>query len=340
MPRRPRLDAPGLLQHAMARGIERRDIFADDADRTDFLRRIGAALEWSGAAVYAWCLIPNHVHLLVRSGRPGLSAVMQSVLGGYASRFNRRHRRSGHVFQNRFKSIVVEEDTYLLELVRYIHLNPVRANLVDAGARLDAYLWSGHARVMGQVASGWQDVHFVLAQFAAPVEAARIAYRRFVSDGVAQGRRAELSEGRRVKWRPHGWEEGEGSGRGRERWAFDERVLGSDEFVQRLVATYGEDHPWGRPPCDPAQFMRRLAERTAERFGLGPADMIGRPWRHVGVRAVLCHVAVRYAGLSLRTVARELRVSSPTVLRGVRRGGSLLAEQGIAAGELLAPFRQ
>jgi REP element-mobilizing transposase RayT len=130
----------------MARGIERRDIFADDTDRTDFLQRIGAVLKWSGATVYAWCLIPNHVHLLVRSGRLGLSAVMQGVLGGYASRFNRRHRRSGHLFQNRFKSIVVEEEAYLLELVRYIHLNPARAGLVDAGSALDSYAWSGMIR--------------------------------------------------------------------------------------------------------------------------------------------------------------------------------------------------
>jgi REP-associated tyrosine transposase len=190
------------------------------------------------------------------------------------------------------------------------------------------------------VASAWQDVNFVLAQFGATSAAARAAYRRFISDGVAQGRRAELTEGRRVKWQPQGWEKRPGSGRGRERWAFDERVLGSDRFVERLVATNGQDCVWGTPQRDPPQVMRRLVERTAKRFGLEPTDMIGRPWRHVRVRAVLCHVAVRYAGLSLRTVARELRLSSPTVLRGVRRGAKLLATQGIRASELLAPFTE
>jgi REP-associated tyrosine transposase len=334
MPRSPRLDTPGMLHHVMARGIEGRDIFADDADRADCLQRICTALQRTGAAIYAWCLIPNHFHLLVRSGQSGLSALMQSVLGGYATHFNRRHGRSGHLFQNRFKSIVVEEEAYFLELVRYIHLNPVRARLVDAGAALDTYPWTGHARLMGQIDKGWQDVGSVLARFAPTAAAARRTYRSFVSEGVVQGRRPDLSGGRRVRWRPEGWEERDGSGRGREGWAFDERVLGSDEFVARLVAI-GSAEASSVASRHPPRVIQQLAQRTAVRFGLRPADLIGQPWRHVGVRAVLCHVAVRHAGLSLRAVARELRVSSPTVLRGVRTGGKLLAERGIQAGELL-----
>jgi REP element-mobilizing transposase RayT len=145
MPRGPRLDAPGVLHHVMARGIERREIFEDDADRQAFVVRLEGALRHTGGAVYAWCVLPNHVHLLVRSGWATVGRMMQSLLGGYAGAFNRRHRRSGHLFQNRFKSVLVEEDAYLLELVRYIHLNPVRAGLVAAGGALDRYPWTGHA---------------------------------------------------------------------------------------------------------------------------------------------------------------------------------------------------
>jgi len=150
MPRQPRLDAPGLLQHVMARGIERRDIFKDDKDRNSFLDRLAIILEETQTQCYAWALIPNHFHILLRTGpsasadasrcRAGptpLSKVMRRLMTGYAVTFNKRHKRSGHLFQNRYKSVVCEEDAYLLELIRYIHLNPLRARLVQDLKELD-----------------------------------------------------------------------------------------------------------------------------------------------------------------------------------------------------------
>ncbi len=331
----PRLDAPGVLHHVMARGIERRDLFQDDVDRREFLLRLEAALRRTGASVYAWALIPNHVHLLVRSGWAGVGRMMQGLLGGYARRFNRRHQRSGHLLQNRFKSLLVEEEPYLLELVRYIHLNPVRAGLVDAGGELDRYPWTGHARLMGEMQSPWQDTTSVLNRFAATTEDARRHYRTFVSAGVAQGRRHELSEGRRVRWQPEGWQQGHGLGRGRERWAFDERILGTDTFVGRLLEQVAEAPPWRPRPRNPSAFVRTLAQRTAAHFGLSASDLLGQRWRNTAARAVVCHVAVHHARLPLRAVARGLGVSAPTVLRGVRRGAKVLAERGLNAHDLL-----
>ena len=126
MPRQARLDAPGTLHHVMARGIEGRNIFRTDKDRNDFLDRLAAQCEAEALKVYGWTLIPNHFHLLVRTGNRSISASMRKILTGYVVRFNRRHQRQGHLFQNRYKSIVCEEDPYLLELTRYIHLNPLR----------------------------------------------------------------------------------------------------------------------------------------------------------------------------------------------------------------------
>ena len=117
MPRQARLDAPGVLQHVMARGIERRKIFWDDKDRTAFLERFGVILEETQTQCYAWALIPNHFHLLLRTGATPLSTVMRRLMTGYAVTFNIRYRRSGHFFQNRYKSVVCEEDPYLLELI-------------------------------------------------------------------------------------------------------------------------------------------------------------------------------------------------------------------------------
>jgi len=150
MPRQARLDAPGLLQHVMARGIERRKIFWDDQDRQSFLERLALILDETQTQCYAWALIPNHFHLLLRTSLTPLSKVMRRLMTGYAVTFNKRHKRSGHLFQNRYKSIVCEEDSYLLELIRYIHLNPLRAGLAKDLKELDKYPWTGHSAIMGK----------------------------------------------------------------------------------------------------------------------------------------------------------------------------------------------
>ena len=123
MPRKARIDAPGALHHIICRGIDRQKIFVDDTDRDEFVRRLAAVVKDTQTFCYAWALIPNHFHLLLRTGAIPTTTVMQRVLTGYAGAFNRRHRRIGHLFHNRYKSILCQEDAYLLELTRYIHLN-------------------------------------------------------------------------------------------------------------------------------------------------------------------------------------------------------------------------
>jgi putative transposase len=137
MPRQSRIDTPGALHHIISRGIERGKIFKDNQDRFDFIKNLGLILEQTETACYAWSLIPNHFHLLLRTGKVPIATVMRRILTGHAVRFNRRHKRHGHLFQNRYKSILCQEDTYLLELIRYIHLNPLRAKLVDNLNQLD-----------------------------------------------------------------------------------------------------------------------------------------------------------------------------------------------------------
>jgi REP element-mobilizing transposase RayT len=135
MPRGARIDAPGVLHHVIGRGIERRDIFRDDADREDFIDRLEALAADGAFRVAAWALMRNHFHLLCTTGNRSISASMHRLLTGYVVNFNKRRRRHGYLFQNRFKSIVCQEERYLKELVRYIHLNPVRAGQVSGTAR-------------------------------------------------------------------------------------------------------------------------------------------------------------------------------------------------------------
>ena len=150
MPRAARIDAPGALHHIIVRGIEKRKIFNYDIDRINFLDRLGKVLSETETKCFAWALIPNHFHLLLRTGNCPLSTVMRRLLTGHAFNFNNRHHRSGHLFQNRYKSILCQEDTYLLELVRYLHLNPIRAKLVTDIQELDKYPFCGHAVIMGK----------------------------------------------------------------------------------------------------------------------------------------------------------------------------------------------
>ena len=130
MPRLPRLDAPGVLHHIMIRGIERRRIFSDDKDRENFIERLSILLPETGTSCYAWAFLPNHAHFIFRSGHSGIPTLMRRLLTGYAVKYNIRHKRHGQLFQNRYKSIICQEDIYLKELVRYIHLNPLRAKKV------------------------------------------------------------------------------------------------------------------------------------------------------------------------------------------------------------------
>ena len=149
MPQTARLDAPGVLHHVIIRELERRKIFKDTGDRSDFLERLSKLLLETNTACYAWALLSNHAHFLLRTGDVGLSTLMRRLLTGYAVRFNRRHNRHGQLFQNRYKSILCQEDTYLKELVRYIHLNPLRAKIVSDISELNGYEYSGHSVLLG-----------------------------------------------------------------------------------------------------------------------------------------------------------------------------------------------
>lgn len=165
MPRQSRLDWSGAVHHVMARGVGKCIVFLDPEDRHDFVRRLSALVMECGISLMAWALMPNHIHLLSRTGPVPLGKFMQRLLTGYAGYFNRRYDRVGHLFQNRFKSILVQEEVYLLRLVRYIHLNPLRAGLVGSVHELLDYQWCGHGGLAGTVTIPWLDRESVLMRF-------------------------------------------------------------------------------------------------------------------------------------------------------------------------------
>jgi putative transposase len=269
MPRRSRIDAAGALHHVMVRGIERGAVFRSNIDRDHFLERLGEILQDTKAICYAWALIPNHFHLLLRTGPVPISTVMRRLLTGYALWYNRTHRRHGHLFQNRFKSILCQEDIYLLELVRYIHLNPIRARLVEDLDELGRYPYCGHSVMTGKVKKPWQDTEGVLGMFGEKLGTARRAYRAFVETGIAEGRRQDLTGGGLLR-SAGGWE---GVKALREEKVYqrnDERILGDGDFVGRVLAS-AEEAMEKRYALRARGFdLARIATRVSEVLGAKP----------------------------------------------------------------------
>lgn len=317
MPRGPRLDAPDTLHHVMVRGIEGRAIFRDDQDRDDFVRRLGEVAMAKDLTIYAWALVPNHLHLLIRTGATSLARAMRSLLTGYAGAFNRRHRRRGHLFQNRYKSIVVEEEPYLVELVRYIHLNPLRAHVLPDLRALDRYPYTGHAVLLGRRQCAGQDTASVLGRFATRPSRARVAYRAFVSAGIPQGRRPELQGGGLVR-SLGGWAAVRALRRGREQYAADERVLGSSAFVEALQREIAA-RPAERRPTVP---LDALVTRVCAAVHLAPTALQEGSRRTVvcRARAGIAYLALDVGGYPAPRLVSVLGVRPPSIHKAAQRG--------------------
>jgi REP element-mobilizing transposase RayT len=304
MPRAARIDIPNILQHVIVRGIEKRDIFSGDDDRHDFVTRFSNLLESTGTDCLAWALLSTHFHLLLRVKDTPLSKFMRRLLTGYAVTFNLRHNRTGHLFQNRYKSIVCDEEEYLLELVRYIHLNPLRAGMVASLEELDSYPFCGHSVLLGKNELKGQSSAEVLSRFSKRIDAARKNYRSFIRDGIAMGRSDELV--------------GVGIFRGslsQESELKDSRVLGNGEFVEQIIQQTKEGLPAGKID------LNIIVESILAALDVSETELLSstRELRVANVRAIICHLAVK-SGYSGVVVARRLNISGAGVTVAARRG--------------------
>jgi len=321
MPRRARIDAPGALHHIIVRGIDRTAIFRDDTDCENFFARLSRLLIESSTPCLAWALMSNHVHMLMRTGHVPISTLMRRLLTGYAQQFNRRHRRHGVLFQNRYKSILCEEDAYLRELVRYIHLNPLRAGTVLDIKSLRVYSRCGHSALMGKVGREWQDTDYVLRLFGGRLRQARTAYERFVAEGVDQGRRPELVGGGLIR-SSGGWSAIKALRNSGIRIMGDERILGSGQFVQSVIEQAREQYEKKTLARVRGLTLETLSERVAKQLGLAPADVCrtGRQRTIARARAIISLLAIEYLGISGREVSLRLNLSPSAVSKLMQRG--------------------
>ena len=215
----------------------------------------------------------NHAHFLVRSGPAGLAGLMRRLLTGYAVSYNRRHKRHGQLFQNRYKSIVCQEDAYLKELVRYIHLNPLRAKIVADLKGLNGYPYCGHGVILSPRKGPWQDVDYVLKYFSGRKGEARRLYLRYMEAGLRQGRRPELVGGGLIR-SMGGWAEVKKiRQKGMDRLKGDQRILGDPEFV-RSILDAGDDRLERFYELKGLGINQDyLTQRVAKLYGIEPGDI-------------------------------------------------------------------
>ncbi len=336
MPRQARIDAPGAVHHIIARGIERGRIFRDDEDRENFIERLGELVQETQTQCFAWALIPNHFHLLLKTGSVPISSVMRRLLTGYAVSHNRRHRRSGHLFQNRYKSILCQEDVYLKELVRYIHLNPLRARLVKDMAALDKYRFAGHSYILGKNENDWQATKAVLTYFGDRQATARKRYREHVVKGLELGKQPALIGGGLLR-SAGGWAAVRSQRKAGTFQKSDERILGDGDFVNTVLADAREvmDNRY-RMVVNGIQ-MKDIVAAVSELLLIPGRSLVGPSKERIVVkgRALVCYWSVRELGMSMTEVADGLKIAVPTVSLAVRKGERIVCEERFVLSELL-----
>jgi len=285
MSRPLRLDHAGALWHVTSRGNERREVFRDDADRREFLHVLGRVVDLFGWKLHAWVLMGNHYHLLVGTPEATLSRGMRQLNGDYAQHFNKRHGRDGHVFQGRFKAILVQRESHLLEVARYVVRNPVRAGLAATPADWE---WSSFRATAGlEPAPEWLDASFLLEAFGTRRAAAAARYREFVADAAASS------------YDP--WNQVVG-----------QMYLGSEAFAEAARAgkalperTRDVPRRQREPVAPSADEVVRLFE---EAFGLTLAELRQRPRILTRERALLAAALRRHARATLPVIGEALGV--------------------------------
>jgi REP element-mobilizing transposase RayT len=314
------LDTPGTLHHIIVRGIEGTLIFRQDLDREAFLSRLGELVYASGTRVLAWVLMNNHVHLLQFSGTKGISHFMRRLLTGYAIFYNRRYQRKGHLFQDRFKSIICDHDSYLEELIRYVHLNPLRAGVVKSILELDKYKWSGHGVLMGKTQREWQEKEYVLSHFGKTHGKAVRAYRKFIEEAKSQGRRPDLVGGGLIR-SLGGWSRVMTLREQEDELSHDSRILGDPEFVRNILQEANQSLKRQMRMNERKEIIDRVIRKNCEEEGVQEGELRkgGQRWKISRLRTRIALQLRHDWGISMAEIARNVGVSTSGIANAIRK---------------------
>lgn len=288
MARPLRIEYPGAYYHVTSRGNEQKDVFKSQKDREKFLSYLESATKRYDALIHAYCLMGNHYHLLLETPAGNLAEIMRHINGAYTTYFNVKRKRSGHLFQGRYKAILVEADEYATELSRYIHLNPVNAHII---ARPEDYQWSSYRCYIGQsLPPAWLKMDFVLEYFAVNAADASNKYRQFVEDKLGKEYASPLKA------------------------VVGSSLLGSQGFIEEITAVHLQEKAVGRD----VPALRQLTRQPQ------PEDII-REVKAVfaenekQARLAAMHLCHKYSGSKLRQIGSLFDVRESAITEGSRR---------------------
>jgi putative transposase len=289
----------------MLRGNHGQDVFFDETDRSRFYLLLQEGTERFKHRIHAFCLMTNHVHLAVQVRETPLSRIMQNLGFRYTQYFNRRRKKTGHLFQGRYKALLIDADDYLLELVRYIHLNPVRAGLVE---QPEAYPWSAHRAYLGLENIPWLTMDWIYGQFAQHASESRRRYEKFVADGLHEGYRTEFHRG-----------------------SFEGRALGDDTFIEKALTRAEETinrHP----------SIESIIAAVCSAYRISEAEITSRSRvRKVSEARGVAALLVREAeGLLLVELGKRLNQDLSSLSQAARRVEKRLREDSCLQGRLEA----
>ena len=283
-----RIAYPGAFYHITSRGNERKDIFKSQKDREKFVSYLESATERYGALIHIFCLMTNHYHILMETPSGNLSQIMRHINGAYTTYFNVKRQRSGHLFQGRYKAILVDIDEYTKELSRYIHFNPVRAKMVD---RPEEYRWSSYQYYIGHKKSPkWLATDFILGYFGNKHSVAQRGYRAFVETLIRQEYRSPLKE------------------------VVSSTILGSVDFIESIKDKYLSN----RKMDTDLPALKELSRKPSINEITGEVESVFGEGRVLarGVKIYLCH---RYTGKMLKEIGRHFDIGASGVLQTSRR---------------------
>jgi len=287
MARKARIHVPGGLYHVMLRGNAGEDIFFSKEDRYHFYLLLQEGISRFGYRVHGFCLMRNHIHLALQVGKVPLSKILQNLSFRYTGWVNRKKKRIGHLFQGRYKALLVDADQYLLQLIRYIHLNPVRAKIAK---RPEEYPWSGHKAYLGKQSLPWLSMEWALGQFGKRKSIAVEKYREFVRDGIREGHREDFHRGKQGV-----------------------RVLGDDKFVEEAL---GEEEVKSNRIT-----LKEIVLKVCREYCIQERELqkVSRNRKASEARSVMGYLCVQTGSATLTEVGKRFKRDVATISKGVRR---------------------
>jgi REP element-mobilizing transposase RayT/AraC-like DNA-binding protein len=315
MPRKARVTVVGAVHHIMSRGIEGKKIFFDDEDRNFFLNHLENLLVKTGYLLYAWCLMENHYHLLIRVNDYPLGAAMRALNGRYAQYFRKKGGTRGYLFQDRYKSIVTQDQHYIEEMVRYIHLNPIRAGLCSTIEELDTYSWSGHAVIVGMQSWCIQNTHDVLKRFAKQRKKAIVLYRGFLKAGLDKDPAIYTTIRKNNLQSEHIHNAG--------CW-----VIGNKEFVSKAVADDKVKRTRLARYAKENVTLKEVVRKISKQWGIADREIMKRGRNNIrsDTRKACAYICNRYYHFPVIQIAQYFNISSPSVSKMISEGERLVKD--------------